>query len=92
MQESYLEITYRKGRALAAYYYLPRREGQKSYRTREHAPGLLVDYSRGGKPIGIEIAAPSRVSLRALNRVLGELGQEKLGKEEFAPLEVRASA
>jgi hypothetical protein len=87
MHEAYLEITYRKGRALAAYYYFPRRVGQKSFRTRELSPGLLVDYSRGGKPIGIEISAPSRVSLRALNRVLSELGQDKLGRDEFAPLQ-----
>ena len=33
MKHSYLEVTYRKGRPLAAYYYLPRRDGDKSART-----------------------------------------------------------
>ena len=86
--EPYLEITYRKGRALAAYYYLPRREGQRSYRTAEPAPGILVDYTRTGTAIGIELTSPSDITLRSLNRVLAELGQEKLTRVEFAPLQL----
>lgn len=35
---SYLKVTYRNGRPLAAYYYLPRRDGDKSVRT-ERADG-----------------------------------------------------
>ena len=86
MRESYLEVTFRRGRALAAYYYLPRRPGQKSYRTREVAPGILVDFGRGGRPIGIEITAPDRASVAAINRVLRELGQPLLRSEDLAPL------
>ena len=33
MQERYVEITFRKGKPLAAYVYLPRRVGVKSART-----------------------------------------------------------
>jgi hypothetical protein len=88
MNEPYLEITYRKGRSLAAYYYLPRRAGQRSYRTKETAPGILVDYTRAGTAIGIELTSPSAITLRALNRVLTELGQEKLSRTEFAPLQL----
>jgi hypothetical protein len=47
---------------------------------------LLIDYSPSGKAIGIEITAPGRVSLAALNRVLARLGQPRLGPEELAPL------
>ena len=86
MRESYLEVTFRRGRALAAYYYLPRRPGQKSYRTREVAPGILVDFGRGGRPIGIEITAPDRASVAAINRVLRELGQPLLKSQDLAPL------
>ena len=86
MQQSYLEITYRCGRAIAAYYYLPRRVGQKSFRTVEIAPGLLVDYSRGGRPIGIEITSPGKVSFAALNRALKQLGQSPIKRDDFAPL------
>jgi uncharacterized protein YuzE len=86
MQESYLEVTFRHGKPVAGYYYLPRRPGQKSYRTERMDAGLLVDYSRGGRPIGIEIAAPSELSLTALNRVLRRLGQQPVGRQDIAPL------
>ena len=34
MRENYLEVTFRHGRPIAAYYYLPREANQKSARTR----------------------------------------------------------
>jgi len=86
MNESYLEVTFRHGRLMTAYYYLPRRPGQKSYRTRKAEAGLLIDYTRGGRPIGIEITAPSKVTLAAVNRVLRGLGFAPVKREELAPL------
>jgi hypothetical protein len=71
---------------MAAYYYLPRRPGQKSYRTMLVDPGMVVDFSRSGKPIGIEITAPSKISLSAINRVLRKLGFAALKRADFAPL------
>ena len=68
MKEPYLEVTFRHGRPIAAYYYLPRRPGQKSYRAKRVEPGLVVDLSRRARPIGIEITAPRKVSVAALNR------------------------
>ena len=68
--EAYLEVTFRHGRPIAGYYYLPRRAGQKSYRTLRVEPGLVVDLTRRGQPIGIEITAAGKVSVAALNRVL----------------------
>ena len=86
MKHAYLEVTYRKGRALAAYYYLPRRPGQKSVRTRRVEPGLVIDLARGGQPIGIEITAPSKLSLADLNGLLRELGFAPVAQEDLAPL------
>jgi uncharacterized protein YuzE len=86
MQEPYLEVTFRYGHAIAAYYYLPRRPGQKSYRTVRAEAGMLVDYSRAGKPIGIEITAPRKISLAAINRVLTQLGFAKVRRADLAPL------
>ncbi len=86
MNEAYLEVTFRHGRALAAYLYLPRRPGQKSYRTSRVEPGLVIDFGRGGKPIGIEITAPSKVSVAALNRVLRQLGMPMVTRADLAPL------
>lgn len=86
MKEPYLEVTFRRGTALAAYYYLPRRPGQKSVKTRRVEPGVVIDFSRSGEPIGIEITAPSKLSLAAFNRVLRELGLPPLKRSDLAPL------
>ena len=86
MKRSYLEVTYRKGRALAAYYYLPRRDGDKSVRTASIDGGLLVDFSSDGRPIGIEISSPWRFKLSALNETLLLLGQEPVRSEDLSPL------
>ncbi len=60
MNEPYLEVTFRQGRPIAAYYYLPRRPGGKGHRTSRVEPGMVVDFSKTGRPIGIEITAPRR--------------------------------
>lgn len=86
MSERYLEVTYRKGRPLAAYYSLARRAGEKSHTSRPVERGLVVDFARDGHPIGIEITAPSTVTLAALNRVLKGLGFPALTRAEFGPL------
>src|SRR5258708_37467997 len=83
---SYLEVTYREGRAIAAYYYLPRRLGQRSVRTRRAEGGLLVDYARGGRPIGVEIPNPRALSVAALNRVLRALCVPPVKRADVAPL------
>ena len=86
MKERYLEVTFRKGRPLAAYLYLPRKAGTKSVRTQEMAPGLRVDYSVGGDAIGIEITAPARVVAEDVNVILEQLGLEPLAPEELTPI------
>lgn len=86
MKEPYLEVTFRRGRPMAAYYYLPRRSGQRSVRTRRVEPGMVIDFARGGRPIGIELTAPSKLSVAALNRVLRELGFPPVTREDLAPV------
>lgn len=86
MKESYLEVTFRHGRPLAAYLYLPREPGEKSVRTSTAEPGMVVDFSRTGKPIGIELTAPTKVTLSTLNRVLDELGLPPLRDADLEPL------
>jgi uncharacterized protein YuzE len=86
MNNSYLEVTFRRGRPLAAYLYLPRQPKDKSHRTERVEPGLVIDYSRRGKPIGIEITAPAKLSAPALNRVLRRLGVPTVTRADLAPL------
>jgi len=86
MNNAYLEVSYRQGKAVAAYYYQPRLPGQRSVRTRRVEPGLLIDFAKDGRPIGVEITAPSVLSVTAFNRVLRELGIAPVKREEMAPL------
>ena len=86
MKESYLEITFRHGRPLAAYLYLPRESDEKSARTEQAAPGLLIDFAASGQPIGLEITAPGKVSAATINRALADLGLAPLPAVDLAPL------
>lgn len=86
MKHRYLEVTFRNGKPIAGYLYLPRRTGDRSARTEQPEPGVVVDYSPDGRVIGIEIVAPSSVSLSGLNRVLADAGVEPLTTGEAAPL------
>ena len=86
MNEPYLEVTYRHGRPLAAYLYLPRQPKDRSHRTVAVAPGIVVDFHRNGRPIGIEITAPGKISLAGLNKVLRDLGLPPAKRADLAPL------
>ncbi len=48
-------------------------------------PYLEVTF-RQGRAIGIEITAPSKLSLGALNAVLDELGHDRASQIDLAPL------
>jgi len=86
MRERYLEVTFRQGRVLAAYLYLPRTAGAKSARTERAGDGLLVDFDADGNAIGLELTAPTRVSLDQLNGALARIGAAPVGPDELAPL------
>ncbi|SRR5713101_5769510 len=86
MKKAYLEVTYRHGRPLAAYYYLPRRVGDRAHRTTRGPSGLLIDYTRAGRAIGIEITAPSLLSLSAMNHLLRDVGHKPVKRAELSPL------
>ena len=42
----------------------------------------------GRAPIGVELTAPSAVSLEDISELLARLGQTRLGSDEWAPLAV----
>ena len=86
MKDRYLEITFRKGKAVAAYLYLPRDPGAKSQRTEKAGNGLVIDYGEGGQPIGIEITAPDQISTDMLNQVLLKLNVRPIEPSEVSPL------
>jgi uncharacterized protein YuzE len=86
MREPYLEVTFRHGRPLAAYLYLPRSPGDRSRRIVQADGGLIIDYTESGKPIGIEITAPAAVTIGGLNTVLKSLNVATLTEEDLVPL------
>lgn len=93
MRDRYLEVTFRRGRPLAAYLYLRRRPGVRSARTRPVAPGVRADYAADGVLIGIELTAPDRITadvLGCIDEVLGAAGQEPLMRQDIAPLAAAA--
>lgn len=86
MKHRYLEVTFRHGRPVAAYYYLPRRADQKSARTQRVEPGMVIDFAADGQAIGIEITAPDLLSLPELNAVLEQLGCAPATEADLAPV------
>ena len=47
----------------------------------------MIDFTQDGKPIGIEILAPEKLTLTDFNRVLRELGLPPLKRADLAPLQ-----
>jgi hypothetical protein len=89
MTERSLQVTYREGKAFAAYLHLSHQTGEKSARTVPSADGLLVvDYAPDGKPFGVEITAPAAVPLDRLNRLLRDLGEPPMNEHDYLPVRV----
>jgi len=86
MNDPCLDVTYRHGKALAAYLYLPRRAGDTASRSEPLDDLLVVDRAADGRPIGIEIIDPAAVSLERMNSVLRQLQQPELSASDLAPL------
>lgn len=86
MTGRYLKVTFHKGKPLAAYLYLPRAASVKVERTKDVGRGLLIDFGADDVPMGIEITAPSAVTIADVNAVLAGLGLDLLREEEWVPL------
>jgi len=46
----------------------------------------VIDFTAEGQAIGIEITAPARMSLAALNAVLKDLGHPPASRADLAPV------
>jgi len=86
MKQRYLEVTFRRGKPLAAYLYLPRPPGAKAARTSDAGRGVKIDYDAHETPIGVEITAPSAITIDELVALLAGLGIDELDRGELAPL------
>ena len=86
MKQVSLTISYHGDEAIAAYLTLDRPPGMRSYHQREMAPEIIVDFGRGGRPIGIEMLDPRHVTWTQLNRVMKKLKLGPLKREWVRPL------
>jgi uncharacterized protein YuzE len=58
----------------------------KASRTLDRGQGLLVDFDANGAAIGIEITAPSAITVSDVNEILVDLGLEPIPAEEWSPM------
>lgn len=82
----YLRVSYRDGKAYAAYFYLSPRINRRSVRVELEEPSLVIDFDDQDRPLGIEILAPWMTGADDLNRVLSRLGLPLATPQELAPL------
>ena len=84
--EGYLQVTYRNGQPLAAYYRPLGVRRRKSARCEEMKPGLVIDFAADGSTLGIEILEPRQLRATSFNRVLRALGLPTVTAADLAPL------
>ena len=86
MKDRYLEITFRKGKPLAAYLYLTGKKGVQCDRAIKIDEGLIADYDQDGVPVGLEITSPATASVQQINDALVKLHVEPIAENELAPI------
>jgi uncharacterized protein YuzE len=86
MQDNYLEITFRKGKPVAAYLYLSRQTNAHSACTKRFKPGIIVDFDERNNAIGIEITAPNKIKIQEINEALQRYQIPLISEKELAPL------
>ena len=86
MKQIYLEVTYRDGRPYVAYLYLPRKPNEKRHKCRRVEPGMILDINKAGELMGVELTAPTMITLEAINNILKEYDLPPLKESDLAPL------
>ena len=88
MRSARLQVTFIRGRPIVAYYSLSEASERRVRRTEELEPGLVVDFGRDGRPLGVEIVDPPLTTMAAMNRVLRRLKQSRVTRRDMKPLRV----
>ncbi len=86
MTQTYLEVTYRRGRPFAAYLQLGHRDGDTAARVEQASPTVNIDFAADGQAIGVELLDPAAVTLADLNRLLAERNVPAVAAADLAPL------
>ena len=87
MKQIYLKVTYRDdGSPFAAYLHLPSKPSEERAKCRRVEPGMILDINKEGELIGVELTAPSLVTLDDINKVLAEYNLEPIKEATLKPL------
>ncbi len=85
MRNSSLQVTYRRGKFMAAYLYLAPKRGQRAAHTSETSNGIIIDSAEDGSILGIEFLSESLIDPRKVNEALAELGAAPIDAEDLQP-------
>ena len=83
MAKPRLEIVFRKGKPVAAFFHLREGSSGKSGRTIPIRPPITAHYDDAGLPIGLELPLPTTVPLIGINEALREVGAETLDEADI---------
>jgi uncharacterized protein YuzE len=86
MKDVYLEITFRKGKAIAAYIYLSRKPGVTTNMSKKIKDNIIADYDGEGGLIGLEITSPHKANSADINDILVSHNAQPFSEKELAPL------
>ncbi len=80
-----LRISYRDGRPRIGYLYLSD-PSEKSAHSRRVSAELVIDISKDGQLIGIELLDPANTTVEAINDVLKQYGCEPIRESDLKPI------
>jgi len=86
MHQVSLQVTYRDGKPFAAYIGLGRKLGERSVRSEEIRPELVVDFAADGRPLGIEVVDPLLTTADEIFAVFDALGLSRPSPNALSPL------
>lgn len=81
-----LQMTYRNGKAVAAYIGLGRVMGERCVRSEEVGPEIVVDFGADGRPLGIEVIDPISATAEEVYGVFDRLGLRRPSPGALSPL------
>jgi hypothetical protein len=86
MGNTRVEVVFRRGRPVAAFFHLKKDVQGKSGRQIMVRPQMTAHFDDGGHPVGLEIQLPDKLDLLVINDVLRELGADPVVEADLAPL------
>lgn len=86
MPKVHVKITYLRGRMLAAYVAFGHAGPGEIARSEEVGDGLVADYARDGRLLGVEIVQPQPARIADWRRVLERIRAPRVEDEDLAPL------